>query len=119
MGLQDKRLSMGHARALINIEDPEKQEEAFRQIVQKDLSVRQVEELVRKLNQPPKSTTNEKTDTESQENDFAELKQQLQQVFDTNIDFKRTNNGSGKIVIPFKSDNDLERIIGLLDQLNT
>lgn len=119
MGLQDKRLSMGHARALINIEDPEKQEEAFRQIVHKDLSVRQVEELVRKLNQPPKSSTTEKPETENQESEFSELKKQLQEVFETNIDFKRTNNGSGKIVIPFKSDNDLERIIGLLDQLNT
>jgi len=119
MGLQDKRLSMGHARALINIEDPEKQEEAFRQIVHKDLSVRQVEELVRKLNQPSKSSATEKPETENQESEFSELKEQLQQVFETNIDFKRTNNGSGKIVIPFKSDNDLERIIGLLDQLNT
>ncbi len=123
LGIKDKKVSMGHARALINIEDPKIQLDLFYHMVEEDLSVRKTEELVRKLgNKKTESETNE-TGPEIQEHPlpqtYEELRLHLSEFFSTNIDFKRNNKGAGKIVIPFKSDDELERIIAIFDSLKT
>ena len=119
LGIREKRISMGHARAIINIEDPREQLNLFYKIIRTDLSVRKVEELVRKLTE--KKEVSEIPDSQggSLPHTYEELKKHLSEFFNTNVDFKRNNKGSGKIVIPFVSDDDLERIIAIFDSLKT
>ncbi len=115
LGIRDRKISMGHARAIVNLEDPEEQMEVFRKILKFELSVRKVEELVRKIQEPVEVSTSA---VDTGEEEYSELKEHLSKQFNTAIEFKRNNKGSGKIVIPFKSDEDLERIIAILDKLN-
>lgn len=108
-------MSMGHARALINIEDPDFQISVFQKVIDAGLSVRQTEELVRDRHKKdePKIIRKETTPTE-----YEKLKEQLSRYFSSPVDFKRNKLGRGSIVIPFTSDEELERIIGILDRLN-
>ncbi len=117
LGIRDHKISMGHARALITIDDPEKQLKAYYRIIDEGLSVRKTEEIIRELSQQQaKPKNNKKTEKESIPEEYKQLKNHLAEYFNTNIDFKRNNNGRGKIIIPFKSDDDLERIMTLLNQ---
>ncbi|MGV8095754.1 MAG: ParB/RepB/Spo0J family partition protein [Mangrovibacterium sp.] len=122
-GIIDKAISMGHARALVNIANTEDQLSIYNQVLAEDLSVRKVEELVRKLNEPDEENKDNQKD-ESQEKkekyptEYGELKDHLSQFFHTKVDFFLNDKGKGKIVIPFGSTKDLERIMGILDQLN-
>ncbi len=113
LGLVAKQIGMGHARALVSVEDPSAQLQIFEQTVKHDLSVRKVEELVRELNAGKPSN---KKEPKSEPEEYKALKSQLSTFFQTNIQFSRTDNGKGKIVIPFKSDDELEKIIGILDK---
>jgi len=118
LGLRDKIISMGHARAIINIPDPETQLDIFRSIIKNDLSVRKVEDIVRKLEN--NSTKTKKTKKEEvSPKEYMELQKQLVDFFQTEVELKRSNNGKGKIVIPFKSDEDLERILFIFDNLKS
>ncbi len=117
LGLRDKKLGMGHARAIIGIEDPAIQLKIYEDIVKNDYSVRKVEEVVRELNNPGKEET-KSTKPELPE-EYVFLRDQISKVFDTNIQFSRSDSGKGKIVIPFTSDEDLEKIISILDKANT
>lgn len=122
-GIIDKLITMGHARALINILNTEDQLSIYNQVLAEELSVRKVEELVRKLNEPDEENKeNLKEDTprkkEKHPVEYRELQDHLSQFFHTKVDFLLNNKGKGKIVIPFGSTTDLERIIGILDQLN-
>jgi ParB family chromosome partitioning protein len=118
LGIRDKIISMGHARAIINIPDPEKQLDIFRSIINNDLSVRKVEDIVRKLDN--NSTETKKTNKEEvKPKEYMELQKQLVDFFQTEVELKRSNNGKGKIVISFKSDEDLERILFIFDNLKS
>ena len=118
LGIKERKVSMGHARALVNIDSPKNQLSIYSKILADELSVRKVEELVRNFNIPP-AEKSEDTDTgKPAQKDYESLKADLTKYFNSKIDFKRSNNGAGKIVIPFKSDEDLERIIAIFDQLN-
>ncbi len=119
LGIREKKLSMGHARSIVSIEKPESQLKIFHKIVNEELSVRKVEELVRKMSQPQEEKENPVTTRVSLPKEYDDLKNHLEKFFETRVDFKRNDNGSGKIVIPFKTDDDLERIVGILDKLNS
>lgn len=113
-GLIEKLISMGHARAIINIEDPEKQTLIYSQILKMGLSVRRVEEIVRNLN--------DETQKEPAEigkirvpKEYQNLKKQLDKIFSSKIDISVNSHGRGKIVIPFKSVPDLERIVKIIE----
>ena len=114
LGIRHSELSMGHARALINIEDEQKQILIYRRVVDKGLSVRQTEELVREDKVKPSKKKPEKVE---EPGEYDKLKGQLSRYFSSPVDFKRNRYGKGNIVIPFASDEELERIIGILDQL--
>jgi len=110
--IREKKISMGHARALVGIEDKEYQVEVFSKILSQDLSVRQVESLAKKSkNSEPVSETKEET-----RSDYEDLREHLSHHFGATIEFKRSNKGNGRIVIPFKSDEDLQRIVSILDK---
>lgn len=115
-GIREKKLLMGHARALVNVNNPKSQLDIFELTVENDYSVRKVEELVRDLNKRGKADLKEKKLTLP--NEYESLKDHLAKHFKTNVDLKRNSNGKGKIIIPFKSDDDLERILAMMDQMN-
>ncbi|MCF8224432.1 MAG: ParB/RepB/Spo0J family partition protein [Bacteroidales bacterium] len=112
-GIKDRKLSMGQAKALITIEDPDLQLEVYQQVIGQDLSVRQVETLVQKLK---RKQDGKEREPEERNDEYDRLRDHLSKFFDAKIDFKRNNKGSGKIVIPFGSDEDLQRILSILDK---
>jgi ParB family transcriptional regulator, chromosome partitioning protein len=119
LGIRKKQLMMGHAKTLISIEDPKKQISVYYQIIDGELSVRQAEELVRHL-QTEGSRDPEKSEKKKRINeDFAELSDQLHNIFATKVNFRINENGKGKIVIQFDNQNEMERILGVFDRLNS
>jgi len=112
-GIREKRISMGHARALAGIEDKEYQVEVFSKILSQDLSVRQVESLAKKAKdaEGPHVTPDQEI-----RSDYEDLREHLSHHFGATIEFKRSNKGNGQIVIPFKSDEDLQRIVSIFDK---
>lgn len=111
LGIRDKQISMGHARALVNIEDAKEQLKAYYKVIDDGLSVRKTEELIRKINNPEIGKKQKKSLPE----EFEQVKKHLTDHFSTSVDLKRSNKGSGKIVISFSSDDDLERIMEILN----
>ena len=114
LGIRDKQISMGHARALINIENDKTQLKIYYRIIDEGLSVRKTEDIIRDVNSHKTQNSKEKVRLPEE---YEQLKKHLTEHFNSHIDFKRNNKGSGKIVIPFKSDEDLERIMGIIDKM--
>ncbi|WP_298616553.1 ParB/RepB/Spo0J family partition protein [uncultured Odoribacter sp.] len=118
LAIRDRKISMGHARAIINIEDPDTQFMIFEQILKYDFSVRKVEEIVRELSNPkPEEEEGTLSRKKNEIGDYIALQKHLAQRFDTKVELKRNEAGKGKIVISFKSDDELEKIISLLDKV--
>lgn len=113
ISVRDNKISMGHARAILGIDDEELQVSICKDIVSKDLSVRQVEELVRKYNQT--DDLNKKNLVLSLPQRFEIAKSKLIDNFNTNIEIKRTIKGTGTITIPFNTDEDFDRIYSILN----
>ena len=110
--IKEKKISMGHARALAGIEDKEYQLEVFSKILSQDLSVRSVESLAKKAKLAEEVLPVE----EEARSDYEDLREHLSHYFGATIEFSRSNKGIGRIVIPFKSDEDLQRIVSILDK---
>jgi ParB family chromosome partitioning protein len=111
--LRDKEISMGHARALINIEDADVQEMIFDQILKYGFSVRKVEEIVRSLSEEGDSSVQPKRKELSKT--YKDYKGHLGKLFGSRVGISVNGNGKGKIVIPFKSEQDLERIVKIIE----
>lgn len=111
IALRDARLSMGHARAIINIENPEIQLVIFKRILADDLSVRQVEEMARKLSQARTIQASAASSGTSRE--ISQLQGKLSSHFGTKVSVK-SDGKKGEIKIPFLSIQDLNRILDLL-----
>lgn len=124
MGVKDKKIDMGHARALVTMNDPVAQLSLYNLILKDGLSVRSVETIVREYAEgnPLNGKSGKKNDKNCENrsgssfvDDFDSLKQHLSNYFKTDVQFNCNKNGKGKITIPFSSAEDLERIIGMLD----
>jgi len=111
IALKDDQISMGHARALINIADDETKLRILKRIIVENLSVRQVEEMVRTNSSRPR--IQEKSIVQLPE-DYLRNKAQLIEHFNTKVDIRRNNKGLGNIVISFESDEEFIRIINLI-----
>ncbi len=114
ISIRDQKISMGHARALINVEEADKQLFIHQEIIDKGLSVRKVEELVRSINSlqlKPKTTLQ----PAGVSFEYQKLQKDLASRFATKVKLKVGTNGKGAIEIPFVSDDDLSRILELLD----
>ena len=120
MALKEKRIDMGHARALLSLDDPKQQIEVFKEIQKNDYSVRQVEELVRRIKEEGFEEKVAKKSEELHQNMavYSQLKKQLTQFFQTPVQLTSTAKGNGKISIKFKDEQELERIISIFDKLN-
>jgi ParB family chromosome partitioning protein len=118
LALRNKKITMGHALPLIGIENAETQIKLCLQIIENDLSVRKTEEIVKKLFTKDKYKSKKISQPVINPETYIQLQQHLSKYFLTKIEFKRNKSGKGKIIIPFNSDEDLERIIGILDKMN-
>lgn len=119
LGIKNRQLTMGHARTLVNIEDPKRQINIYYKIIDGELSVRQAEEMVRQL-QSEKTRDPEKQERKQKLNqDFSRLSEHLGSIFAAKVNFRINEQGKGKIVIPFENPEDMERILGIFDRLNS
>ena len=120
MGLKDRRLEMGHARALLAIDDPKLQIRAYNEIVENGLSVHKVEEMVKELSEggSVKTSSGRLKGAPSKSNeDYGILRESLSRFFQTKVQLTCSDKGKGKIVIPFANEREMERIIEILDRL--
>ena len=115
MGVKDKKIDMGHARALVTIADPVQQLNLYHRIIEEGLSVRRVEEIVKKGAAELSNKNKTGKPVQKTSDEFDALKTHLSRFFNTPVDFKYSKTGKGKITIPFSSNEDLERIIGIFD----
>lgn len=115
IALRDNVITMGHARALINIDTIDKQLDIFKRAVAEELSVRKVEELVRNLqNASKKPDPQQKLLFNKYEEELKGVETKLSSQFGTKIQVKANNDGKGEIKIPFVSVDELNRILDLL-----
>ena len=112
IAVRDNKITMGHARAIINVENPEQQLYIFNKILAEDLSVRKVEELVRQLAQTASEKQKEQTST-SANKEISQLQSRLSSHFGTRVVVK-SDGKKGEIKIPFLSVEDLNRILDIL-----
>ena len=115
IALRDLKLSMGHARALINVDNPDTQLYLFKKIVSEELSVRKVEELVRQLMSPSKEKAiiRPEQDKGAASREIKQLQSTLSTHFGTKVNIK-SDGRKGTINIPFLSIEDLNRILEIL-----
>lgn len=115
-GLIDKELSMGHARPLINLKETESQLEIYEKIKKEGLSVRKVEEMVRNIaeKEQPKDDTKEVRKNAQQ---FQSIKKKLDKMFESSVKVTANDKGKGKIIIPFKSEEELQKIVKIMGGL--
>ena len=113
VALRDGFISMSQARAIINISDKTKQLIILKEIIDKDLSVRQVEELVR-------STNIKNTKSKKQKNVLPEAfilqADNLSKSLNTKVKIDRNNKGKGSLTISFKNDEDFERLMSIINR---
>lgn len=116
LGLRDKAVDMGHARALLSVEKPTMQLKLYNEILKKGLSVRQVEQRAKEMNE--EGGTEPKAPAKRVNNaDYDVLKQHLSKSFGVAVSFACNKDGKGKISFPFKNEEELERIIRIFDTL--
>lgn len=114
IAVRDNKLSMGHARAIINVENPEEQLYIFKKTLTEDLSVRKVEELVREVgNKKSETTAPAPTSSQPISKEITQLQGQLSSHFGTRVVIK-SDGKKGEIKIPFLSVEDLNRILDIL-----
>ena len=121
LGLRDKHIDMGHARALLAVDKPTLQLKLYNETLKKGLSVRQVESLAKQYQQqaenpdapqqqPPKRLNNK---------DYEVLKKHLSTSFGVPVKMTCDLSGKGKITFPFKSEDELEKLIAIFDRIKT
>ena len=116
LGLRDKAVDMGHARALLSVEKPTMQLKLYNEILKKGLSVRQVEQRAKEMNE--EGSTEPKAPAKKVNNaDYDVLKQHLSKSFGVAVSFACNKDGKGKISFSFKNEEELERIIRIFDTL--
>lgn len=113
MALKNRELDMGHARALLSLDSPVEQIQLFQDIQIFGYSVRKVEDIVKKKKEKAAAKKSEKKTA----SDYDILKKHLANFFQTDVQLTCSAKGKGKIAISFKNEEELERIIALLDKL--
>ena len=110
-GIKDGFISMGHGRAMINIDDEKLQLSIYEKIISKNLSVRNTERLIKSLKNPPVKKKNSKVIL-----DFTKEKNKTEKNLDTKVEFIFKNDNSGKIILSFKSKSDFQRIVKKINE---
>ena len=113
--LVDGRLTAGHARALLGLEIQEEQRQVAEKIIQETLSVRQTEDLVRQINHPPRTVKKAKTIQNSVF--YRDLEKRMTETLGTKVKISQKEAGKGRIEISYFSEDELDRIYTLINQL--
>lgn len=121
LGLRDRRLDMGHARALLSVADPKRQLKLYNMIVKEGLSVRRVEEMAREINTTLAEGENPDEPrarrAASATAGYEEFRRQLEKVFPTPVRFSRKPDGKGSITLRFDNDDQLQQLVAMFEQL--
>ena len=120
VALQNREIDMGHARALLTLDNPTLQIRLFEEIQREGYSVRKVEQMARALgeNEAKRDAIRKKEQKdEIAPKDYDMLKQHLSGFFGSKVQLSCSAKGKGKITIPFGSEEELERIVSILDNL--
>lgn len=117
--LKSNLISMGHARALITIEDEDVQKKILNKVIDNGLSVRQIEEAVRDVSQPSSSKKKKSSSSKKEELDpfYKEISARLRRTFSTKVNINPKKEG-GEIKIEYYSEDDLERILAIFDSID-
>ena len=108
------KISMGHAKALLSLENQELQTELCELTIRKDLNVRQLEEKVRQSNTPaPVRKSNQEKDNYPES--YYRLADIVGKYFDRGISFKRSGSGGGTMIVRFKNDNELDAFLRVIE----
>jgi ParB family chromosome partitioning protein len=116
LGIKDKKIDMGHARAIAGLDEPTHQLKIYEKIVKENLSVRAAEELVKQSSENALTEARKKNANFNSE-EYNKLKTELSTIFNTKVHLSYNENGKGKISIPFDSDDDMMRLMSILDKL--
>ena len=119
MGLKNKKIDMGHARALVSVDNPEQMLAIYAQVLNEGASVRRTEELVRMA---ATGETTEKAEKKEKQHtimpeEYDTLCKELNEKFNAHVKLSYNDKGKGKVVIPFDSDEDLMRLMSLFDKI--
>ena len=120
VALQNKEIDMGHARALLTLDDPKTQIKIFEEIVKHHYSVRKVEEMVKALTEGESIQSGERKIAEKGAKlpkEYDALRTHLSDFFQTKVQMSCSQSGKGKISIPFNNEEELERIMEIFDKL--
>ncbi len=117
MGIKNRKIDMGHARALVTIADPVEQIAIYNKTLKDGLSVRKVESLVKALNEEEKPRADQKAPSTGDSSDYDMLKEHLSSYFGTDVQFTFNKKGKGKITIPFNSEEELAKIMVMFDKI--
>lgn len=112
-GIRDGMISMGHGRALIAIEDTDLQFEVYEKVVKNNLSVRDTEKLIKSIKDGDDSTAKKVVELPKQ---YKEALSSISTSLKTKVEIKRAQNGKGKIILNFTSDDDFERLSKFLNE---
>lgn len=116
LGLRDKLVDMGHARALLSIDDPSLQLKLYNRILKEGLSVRKVEQIAKTISASSVEVSAQKTVFDAKE--FQILERHLSSTFDTDVKLKFTGAGKGRISFAFDNESELERLLAAFDSMN-
>ena len=121
LGLRDRRIDMGHARALLGVDDPKVQLRLYNMILREGASVRQVEEMARRSREQKAecggpSAERPKAAARPQA-DYDAFRRELSAVFPVNVKFARRDDGRGSITLRFDNDDELQQLVALFDKL--
>lgn len=113
-GLRDEKITMGHAKALLGLDHLPSLLEAYKEVVSKNMSVRQTEELIKTYQESKKKTANTITKKPEADIHLKKVEADLSSAFGTKVNIHKAKDGKGEINIKFFSDNDLNRLLDLL-----
>ncbi len=120
VALRNREIDMGHARALLTLNDPTAQLKVFAEMKNGKLSVRKIEEMVKELSEGGSVKTGDgkriRQKGSNLNSDYSELKNALSKIFQAKVQLTCADTGKGKITIPFSSSEELERIMSIIDQ---
>ena len=119
LGIRNKSLMMGHARTLIGIEDPQQQIDVYYKILDGNLSVREAEELVRRIQTDKLKDPHKKEKKKKLNDDYNQISNHLNKLFSADVNFRINESGKGKIIIAFNTVEEMEHILGIFDRLNS
>lgn len=121
IGLRDRKVDMGHARALLALDSAQQQVKIYKQIIKDSLSVRQVEDLVREIAGTDPETPREKKNPSAHKRsaEDAQFAKMLGEYLPTPVKFSRKQDGSGQITLKFSSDDELQKLVQLFESMRS